>query len=331
MDDKYRLKLYRGKWAIVWRDGGRTRRISTGTDDEGEARLDLARFLDQIGKAAPSDIKSLWADYAKRVDGRPVKRRMDFEWKALGPHFGHLMAENVTEEVCDAYTARRRAEGRSDGTIWTELGDLKTVLNWAEGAARIEKAPHIKRPSKPEPRDRYLTEAEITRLVEACETPHIRLAVVLMLGTAARVGAILDLTWDRVNFDENYIRLSLGDGKARKGRATVPMNGMVRAALAEAKKAAMTDHVIEWSEKPVTSIKVGFAASVRRAGLVGVSPHVLRHTAAVHMAKNGVPMSMIAQYLGHGDDRITQRVYARFAPDHMAAASEAVNFIKVIK
>jgi len=36
-------------------------------------------------------------------------------------------------------------------------------------------------------------------------------------------------------------------------------------------------------------------------------------------------MAMVAQYLGHSDDRITQRVYARFAPSHMQDAADALN------
>jgi integrase len=32
-------------------------------------------------------------------------------------------------------------------------------------------------------------------------TPHVRLYIVLVYHTAARHGAILDLTWDRADFD----------------------------------------------------------------------------------------------------------------------------------
>ena len=42
------------------------------------------------------------------------------------------------------------------------------------------------------------------------------------------------------------------------------------------------------------------------------------------MAEAGVPMTKIAQYLGHTDSRITERVYARFAPDYLREASAAV-------
>lgn len=67
--------------------------------------------------------------------------------------------------------------------------------------------------------------------LDACAAPHIRLAVILLLGTAGRAGAILDLTWDRVDFDRGIINLRLADSATRKGRAVVQMNGMTRAAL----------------------------------------------------------------------------------------------------
>jgi integrase len=50
----------------------------------------------------------------------------------------------------------------------------------------------------------------------------------------------------------------------------------------------------------------------------------MRHTAAVWMAEAGVPMPVIAQYLGHTDSRITERVYARFSPDYLRGAADAL-------
>ena len=34
---------------------------------------------------------------------------------------------------------------------------------------------------------------------------------------------------------------------------------------------------------------------------MSVSPHLFRHSAAVHMAEAGIDMDTIAQYLGHED------------------------------
>ena len=47
-------------------------------------------------------------------------------------------------------------------------------------------------------------------------------------------------------------------------------------------------------------------------------------TAAVWMAEAGVPMADIAHYFGHDDSRITTRIYARYAPDHLRDAAEAL-------
>lgn len=55
-----------------------------------------------------------------------------------------------------------------------------------------------------------------------------------------------------------------------------------------------------------------------------MSPQFLRHTAAVWMAEAKPPMAEIAQYLGHEDDRITQRVYARYSPDYLRQAAAAL-------
>ena len=111
----------------------------------------------------------------------------------------------------------------------------------------------------------------------------------------------------------------------RKGRATVPMTTMARQALAEARRAALTEYVIEYAEKPVASIKRGFTEACRRGGLKNVTPHTLRHTAAVWMAEAGRPMPEIAAYLGHGDSHITERVYAKYSPDYLRRAAGALD------
>src|SRR5262252_11036591 len=133
----------------------------------------------------------------------------------------------------------------------------------------------------------------------AKKTPHLYLFVLLAYRTGGRASAILELPWDRVDFARGQIRLGLGERRA-KGRATVPMTEDTAEDLREARKAALTDYVIEYGGKRVRSVKRAFKAAVERAGLpANTSPHVLRHSAAVHMAESSVPLSEISQYLGH--------------------------------
>jgi integrase len=104
------------------------------------------------------------------------------------------------------------------------------------------------------------------------------------------------------------------------------MTPSLRAALLEAKRGSLSDYVVEWAGGPVRSIRKGFKAAAIDAGLHDVSPHVLRHTAAVHMAEAGIPMDEIAQYLGHSDTRITASTYARYSPEHLRKAASALDF-----
>jgi integrase len=147
-----------------------------------------------------------------------------------------------------------------------------------------------------------------------------------MLTTAGRVSAILDLTWDRVDLDRGQVNLRKDMLGPRKGRAIVPINNTLRAALTQARQAALTSWVVEWAGGPVKSIRRGFTTAVTNAGLKSVTLHTLRHSAAVHMAEAGVPMDEISQYLGHSNVQITSSVYARFSPQHLSKAAGALEF-----
>jgi integrase len=250
--------------------------------------------------------------------------------KHVLPTFGGLRPDQITVEDCRNYVADKRRT-LADGTIWTQLGHLRTVVNWAVKRRLIDRAPYIERPSQPAPKDRRLTDAEIARLITTPCEPHIKLAVVLMLTTAGRVQSILDLTWDRVDFDRGLIFLQRPDFATRKGRANPPMNISARAALQSAREAALSPYVIEWAGRQVGSIKKGFAALAKRAELTGVSPHVLRHTAAARMAEAGHSMDEIAQFLGHSNSRITAQVYARYSPDHLRKAAGSLELPNIVQ
>jgi integrase len=247
--------------------------------------------------------------------------RAVFAWKRLQPHFGQLRPVDITRQSCREYAAMRRRRVK-DGTIIKELATLRAALRWHDPNTPAT----IEMPRQPAPRDRYLTRDEYRALREAAApTPHCQLFIVVAYSTAGRAGAILELIWDRVNFTgEGIIRLATEDEHGNKGRATVPMTTSCRLALQRAREAATTDYVIEFGGKPVRSVRKAFRAACARAGLVDVTPHVLRHTAAVHMAESGIPIPEIAQYLGHRDSRTTERIYARYSPDYLRRAARAL-------
>ena len=199
---------------------------------------------------------------------------------------------------------------------------LRACLRWHYG----KDAPQIVAPPPSKPRDRFITKEQRETLLEAIETPHVRLFVILALTTGARMSAILDLTWERVDLDTGTIDFNpAGRDITNKRRTVVPINEQARKALDEARKGAMTDYVIEYAGKRVLSVKKAVAAASRRSG-VPCSPHVFRHSAARWMAEADVSMERIAQYLGHTSTRVTYATYARFSPRFMADAKAALDW-----
>jgi len=321
----YSIGRLRGKLVLVYRRDGKRHRYSLGTTDPAEAARRAPTIYADLTKPKGTHLAGLWHGYRVEMAGRAVLATMDQTWKALRDRFGPMEAGAISIADCRAHVAARRTAGIRDGTIHTELGHLRMILLWAEKHRLIDRAPYIERPAKPKSSEKHLTKGEVYALRDNCDLPHMRLFVLLAYATAGRSSALLGLQWDRVDCERGKIDLrDPGITAPHKGRAIVPINNTLRAALTEAHRGALTPYVIEWAGKPVKSVKKGLATAARKAGLGHVNPHLLRHSAAVHAVEAGWSMDEVAQFLGHSDTKITRTTYAKFSPDHLRGVASAL-------
>lgn len=324
----YRLGRLRGEFVAVWYDAGRRRRWKLGTADAATARARLREFSNQRDAIREPQkrvtVGDIWDDYVaeKAAEGKVSVTRMRDAWKRLGLYFAGKVPTDVSGNLGREYARLRRLDGASDGTIHTELGYLRAALRRA--GVRTD----FKLPSKPRPRSRHLSPEEARRLIDAARMPHVRLYILLALHTAARPSSLLDLQWARVDFKGRRVQLDNPErDRTAKGRALVPLPEPLILPLQSASRAALSSHVIEWNGKPVASVKKAIQRAASRALLEGVTPYVLRHTAAVWMAEAGVPMEEIAQYMGHTSPAVTFRTYARYSPEYLRKASDAISTV----
>jgi integrase len=335
----YRLTK-RGRYFYVrWWANGTWQRVSTGTEDRQTAQRFLAQFVAGRGTPAPPEqptINQILDGYLADKKGRAASyATLEACATALRRHLGDLEPGHLTRERSRFYAARRRAEGYmvgppdkrrkkpvSNGTIIREIVTLRAAFVWAKGEKWIPEVPYVEAPSAPPARDRWLTRAEAARLLEQAIAPHVRLFIALALHTAARTGALLELTWDQVDLEAGVINLGHGTGNKRRG--PVPINRALRPYLEEAYEASTSEWVVEHGGNPVASIKTGFRAAAARAKVVGATPHVMRHTSVTWMVQDGVPTRMVARYASMSEAMVETR-YGHHSPEWLRQAADALS------
>ena len=325
----------RPNWFIYWYDPktGTVRRRSTGTSDDREAHAQLGRFITQRAEAPVEEPKPeperrriavraedcrvedvivrYLTDRAPSLSGAGSKTAA-YNAKALLKHLTGVRVADLTPAALTAYANDRKVK---PGTVRRELALLAAGIKDEVEAGRLVDAPVIKLPPPSSARERFLSEAEIGRLLAECREDHLRLFVLLGLNTGARRAAILDLTWPQVDFVNNIIDLNPpGRSQTQKRRPKVPMSPELARALKDAQEASSTPYIVNWRGMPVADVKTGLSHAAARAGIKRVSAHDLRHTAGTLLAKSGHSLWTIAGLLGHSVTKTTE-LYAHFCPD----------------
>lgn len=318
----YTVQRFRGGFAIVWYEGDKRHRRQLHSTDRASADAEARRLWDAADDSpwtVRRIVEGYIADLAKS-DPPSLQRRRD-AWKAMRPYWENIAPALIDDEMCMDYRDERPV---ADSTARYELLMLSTALNWAEGKEHIPGRPDIWLPAKDEYKIRYLERDQFEKFFEAVKSPHARLYVLLGIYTMARPSAILELEWSQVDFARRLIDLNpAGRRQTAKKRPVVPINDELYDALIAAYEARQGSAIIERGGEPIQSIKKAFQAASERSG-VKATPYTLRHTGAVWAAEAGVSMAALAQFMGHDDDRTTQKHYARFSPGYLREVGDKV-------
>lgn len=154
-------------------------------------------------------------------------------------------------------------------------------------------------------KERVLTEAEEVRLLAAC-TAHLKPIVAFALNTGMRRGEILGLRWDQVDPKARTVRAV----KTKSGRdRVIPLND-VAADILKAQRGKTTGEYVFPSTSGVgrlKDVKTAFHSACRKAGILGLRFHDLRHTFASRLIQRGADIVAVQKLLGHYSVTMTER------------------------
>ena len=270
--------------------------------------------------------------------------------KIIKPELGATKADKVTRaQVAKLHGKLRTTPFQANrvmaviGSMYAYAGRSGIIAEGTNPVHRIDKF-------KEQRRERFLTSEELERLgsaIREAETtgipwdvdengpkskhlpkpknrftmigPFGAAALRLLLFTGCRLREILHLKWEHVDLERGL--LFLPDSKT--GRKTVILNVPALAVLTSLER--LGSCVVPGSdpEKPRTDLKRPWEAVSKRAGLVGVRLHDLRHTYASFGAGSGLGLPIIGKLLGHTQAATTHR-YAHLDADPLRRASEAI-------
>jgi integrase len=175
-------------------------------------------------------------------------------------------------------------------------------------------------PGEEHEKDRFLTEHEIKtlweRLPRTDASPHVQLALKLILVTAQRPGEVLEAEWKELDFKTGW--WTIPAERSKNGLAhRVPLATLAQSLLGELDTRTRFLFPSPRDEnEPIQVNALGHAVR-RNLEIIGIekfTPHDLRRTAASHMTRAGVSRLVLSKVLNHVEHGITA-VYDRHGYD----------------
>jgi integrase len=250
------------------------------------------------------------------------KRLLD---KLILPALGKRKVADVTRaDVSKLHHANRVAPYQANRV----LAVLSKMFNLAERwglrpdgsnpCRHVEKFPERKR-------ERMLSPSELARLGDALAiydgSSYVVAAVKLLVFTGARLGEVLGLRWEWIDFERCEVRLP----DSKTGAKTLHLPPPALAVLAELPRLDGNPNVIAGvkSGAALVNLEKPWRAIRGAAGLDDVRLHDLRHAFASVAASSGMGLPIIGRILGHSQPATTAR-YAHLASDPVKAAATTV-------
>jgi integrase len=307
----------------------RARELKQMIDRGGDPLAELEAERGALTIAALCD--RVEAEHLPRKRPRTQREYHRLIAQRIRPALGRLKVTDVTWSDIDAlhqritrsggpYEANRTLSLLSKMFALAVLWRLRTD-NPCKGVERnVEQA-----------RKRYLTAAELTRLLAALAATRDQQAadiVRLLMLTGARRGEVLAARW--ADFDlQSAIWTKPASTTKQKAEHVTPLSAPAIELLAELRRRSNSPVWVFPADSAVghrVSLERSWKAICKAAEISNLRVHDLRHSFASQLASNGASLLLIGSLLGHAQAKTTSR-YAHLFDDVQRTAVERVGAI----
>ena len=275
-------------------------------------------------------LNEVFGQYLKQ-DLKPKPGKSYIRARSIASHINEFCYRHPDKALkIGDYLNWRLQSGAAKSTVYgVEFGYIKTAIN-SHGQGKAFEIPVIN--YEPIVRTTVLTQEQMRELCSGDDQDQCRMFCIIALNTGARLDAILSLVRNQIDLVSSNPLIDFRldhtplDSERQKGRGTVAMNSYL---LAEIRRYMdnQAGNRLFTAFRDNRDFAREFARYVKARGMDGITPHILRHSYASHLAMNGVSLFEISRNLGHKSIKTTERIYAKFLPSYQQASRTVMDGI----
>lgn len=324
-------------WYKIPVPGGKPLSGSCETSDYAEALTCKHQRLMESHRKRKSraTVAEILADYAAYIEKeKPKSRRSIFTAiKHLKQALGTKIADDLTTEDTEEFRRQRESTGCVFSTVNRELGYLRGALSRELRAtpSRITQIPYMRRPSeKNQVREGFIDRDGYQKIL--AELPQsLKALFVCAFHTGARLGELLSVKWEHIDFENGIIELTSKTTKNSEGR-WIPIWGDMGYVLRSQRmvrdnECPRCNWVFFWHRDyharatpgtRITDFRWAWHEACERAGFPGLIFHDLRRSGIRYASREaGLSDSQVMLMSGHKTPAMLRRYNIRDSRDAM--------------
>ncbi len=291
-----------------------------------------------------------WLDsYVKpTVKIRTYEKYCQISKNHIMPELGRYNMKYLNAQLLQSFIADKCLYLSSNyvNSIITVLKQSITAAHSA-GITKNNYTTTIKRPKKEEKRIESLNLSEQKKIenfiIESEKEKYF--GIFLCLYTGVRIGELLALEWQDIDFKNNiiYINKSCHYGKdyngnyrrivdtpkTYSGNREIPIPTTIIPYIYKVKNKSECDFVVSNKRKPVPtrSYQALFNSLLKKLSIPHKNFHCLRHTFATRAIESGIDAKTLSEILGHKNPTITLKRYTHSLLEHKISSMNKLNSI----
>ncbi len=256
----------------------------------------------------------------------------------IAPKLGEFELDALSAQVLQRFTVDLSEKGLAANTVNSVVSILKSSIKQAAilGIAKVQCTDAIVRPKAKEKQVESFTKDEQRKieLYIADSKKNKLFGILLCLYTGLRIGELLALVWQDIDFVKGIITVNkscrdawrngayvkdIDTPKTDNAYRIVPIPKQLMVKLKEVKKHSVGEYVVDGKTKygaEVRSYQRTFESILKRLEIAHKGFHALRHTFATRALEVGMDVKTLSEILGHGNPMITLKRYAHSMLEH---------------